>query len=78
MPDLCGLGVHAGRSPMTGCDRALVMAPESPDRPGRPTTGPDGEIVAKTTSRRRSTGKQQYVPTVEPHIERAVRCRRST
>jgi outer membrane protein len=34
--------------PLTGCaTRALVMAPESPDRPWTPTTGPDGEIVAR-------------------------------
>jgi outer membrane protein len=35
-------------SPLAGCaTRALVMAPESPDRPWTPTTGPDGEIVAR-------------------------------
>jgi outer membrane protein len=34
--------------PLAGCaTRALVMAPESPDRPWTPTTGPDGEIVAR-------------------------------
>jgi outer membrane protein len=34
--------------PLAGCaTRALVMAPESPNRPWTPTTGPDGEIVAK-------------------------------
>jgi outer membrane protein len=34
--------------PLAGCaTRALVMAPQSPDRPWTPTTGPDGEIVAR-------------------------------
>jgi outer membrane protein len=34
--------------PLAGCaTRALVMAPESPDRPWTPTTGPEGEIVAR-------------------------------
>jgi outer membrane protein len=34
--------------PLAGCaTRALIMAPESPDRPWTPTTGPDGEIVAR-------------------------------
>jgi outer membrane protein TolC len=34
--------------PLAGCaTRALVMAPERPDHPWTPTTGPDGEIVAR-------------------------------
>src|SRR6516165_8826034 len=33
---------------LAGCaTRALVMAPDSPDHPWTPTTGPDGEIVAR-------------------------------
>jgi outer membrane protein TolC len=45
-----------------GCaTSAIVMAPESPDRPWTPTTGPDGEIIAGEPPPRGQPDNNTYV-----------------